>query len=117
MLKLNYSRIESYIDNIPLTKQSRIEYEKQCRDIIDVIKKTMDLGFKTSSDAGAALRTIDISKFKTSIDNQSKSLNQLKSFLIHIGYENNSASCVIRSLNNNILSIRAKKIIENIKDL
>lgn len=76
----------------------------------------MSLGYRTSRDAGAALRTIDISKFKTSIDNQSTSLNQLKSFLIHIGYTNNTASCAIRWLKQNGSSIRTQEIIKMLKD-
>lgn len=112
MIKLDYSIIESYLDNIALTKQSRLDYEKQCKDIIDIIKKTMSLGYRTSRDAGAALRTIDISKFKT----QNNSLNQLKSFLIHIGYTNDAASCAIRWLKQNGSSIRTQEIIKMLKD-
>lgn len=115
MLKLNNSMIDSYIDNIPLTKQSRIEYYNQCKNILNIIKKSIDTGYKTSSDIGTALKTIDISKFKTSTENQANSLNQLKSFLIHIGFDNSSASCAIRSLKEQRLSIRAKEIIEKLE--
>ena len=117
MINIKYSIIDSYIDNIPLTKQSRIEYYQQCKSILDIIKKTIDLGYKTSSDIGTALKTIDLSKFKTSAENKANSLNQLKSFLIHIGYKNDSASCVIRALKSNNLSIRAKEVIKILEDL
>lgn len=119
MISLSYSSIESYLDNIALTKQSRIEYEKECISIIDAIRKVVSLGYLTSGDAGTALKTVALNKFKSNpcIDNvRSNQLNQLKTFLKHIGYSNESASCAIRALKSEHISIHAKKVLNSMKE-
>lgn len=121
MLYLSYSRIRLYLDEIALTKQSRIEYEQECSEVIDVIKKVMNLGYRTAGDAGVALSTLNLVKFKKNpldfipcTNYNPKKLNELKPFLIHLGYDNSGASCVIRLMKNPI-SIHSKEILEKLK--
>lgn len=121
MLYLSSSRISSYLDKVALTKQSRLEYEKECSDIIDMIKKVMDLGYKTAGDAGIALSTLNLVKFKknsleyTSTANYKPTkLGELKTFLIHIGYDNSAASCILRCLKEP-LTERGKEVLQKLK--
>lgn len=121
MLYLSNSRISSYLDEVALTKQSRLEYEHECANIINIIKKVMDLGYKTASDAGVALSTLNLIKFKKNpleytsfVNYNSTKLNELKTFLIHLGYDNAGASCVIRAMKGH-QPVRAKEILEKLK--
>ncbi len=121
MLYLSNSKIQSYLDDIPLTKQSRIDYELECTEIINIIKKVMDLGYRTAGDIGAALSTLNLVKFKknpleypiTANYNPTK-LGELKTFLIHLGYDNSGAACVLRSLKAPT-SNRSKEILQKLK--
>lgn len=116
MINLDYSKIETYLDNVSLTKQSRIEYTKECRDIIDVIKMTVMLGYKTVGNIGSALKSIKLTKFKKSTLEYSSSIytNELKTFLMHLGYSKNDASCILRILKAP-LSIKGHEIISKLK--
>ena len=121
MLYLSHSKISSYLDEVALTKQARIAYEQECSEIIDVIKKVMDLGYRTAADVGVALSTLNLVKFKknpleynSTTNYEPTKLGELKTFLIHIGYDISAASCILRCLKEP-LTERGKEVLQKLK--
>lgn len=111
MISLSYTKIDSYLDNIPLTKQSRIEYFLECKEIIDKIKQLIKLNHLAIGDIGTGLKTIQFNKFKLPSDTE---LRDLKKFLMCLGYDNAGAFCILRALKNPI-TIRGARLLAELK--
>lgn len=125
MISLTTSRISDYLDYVPLTKEARVEYYKECVNVINTIKKVISLGHKTNADVGVALKTVVYNKFKINPCNQldnvyrygrqsEADLNQLREFLMCLGYDKSASSCIIRTIKAP-LSIRGKEVFNLIK--
>ena len=97
MITLQYRKIGTFLDEIPLTKMSRIALEEECRLVIDTIKKILQLGYKSNGDIGSGLKTISLRELRITLSNNKTEVS-LTTFLIHLGYPYLSAVTIIRTM-------------------
>jgi len=103
-INITSSKISSYLDEIPLTKQSRIDYTEE----LTRLNQTLQKCFKHFNGQASGSNIANFIKYsiqtegkfiKLSLGNGS-SINSLKNYLIHIGMDPRFAGNITRIVKN-----------------